>query len=83
MKVIYTKETYKLDNKYKVYWSKVGYICNDIHRPHIRITTYTETINEIRKKNNKPLVNVDNYLISVYDIQIYRLLKKLNKLFPK
>ena len=71
MRAIYTKRTYKYDNKYKTFWSKEGYICNHLNYP-IVITEF-----DIPNKQKKFF----NYLISVYDIDLEMLFKALNNIF--
>ena len=68
MKVIYTKETYKMDNKYKTFWSKKGYICNHIYYPMIII--------DYHKK-----YGITNYLIDSMDIDLRLLLNAIYKIF--
>ncbi len=79
MRAIYTKESYKHDGKHRFYWSKQGYLCNNLYAPHVRLTYYTESINKIKKKENSPLENHDDYLISIYDLKTIELIKQFNR----
>lgn len=65
MKVFYTKESYKMNGKYKRYFKKVGYICNHIFNPMIILTEFSENY----------IDNQDNYMIGVYDIDTRDLLE--------
>ena len=68
MKVIYTKSSYKLNDKVKTFWSKEGYICNHIYYPFVKLTKYKQYVK-------------DSYLISIYDTEVRDLLKALKKIF--
>ena len=71
MRVIYTKRTYKYNNKYKTFLSKEGYICNHLNYPIVLAEW------DIPSKH----IKYSNYLISVDDIDLYELLKALDKIF--
>ena len=72
MKVIYTKRSYKLNGKYRTYWSKEGYVCNHIHYPFAILTPIKH-----KELSSKYL----SYLVSIYDIDNRKLLKSLKKIF--
>ncbi len=72
MKVIYTKRSFKYNNKYRTYWSKEGYICNHLYYPFVILTPMNSTKYEVQ---------FENYLISVHDIDIKNLLESLEKIF--
>ena len=67
MKAFYTKRSFKLDDKIKRYWEKVGYICNHLYRPMVVLTEFSEYYKK----------NMDNYMIGVYDIDSINLFHSL------
>ena len=69
MKRIYTKNSYKFDNKYKTIWNPIGYICNHTYYPYIIIDSLKKDF------------DLTNYLIDIYDIDFRLLLEGLSKLF--
>lgn len=66
MRTIYTKRTYKHNNKYKTFWSKEGYICNHLYTPYVILI---------------PHKDFKNYLVDIYDSEFKRLIKSIKKIF--
>ena len=70
MKRMYTKNSYKLEGKYKTYWKEIGWICKHVYYPYVIIDI------------NKEYFGISK-LIPYNDHDIKELFVALNKIFKK
>lgn len=62
MRAIYTKRSFKNNDKYRIYWSKQGYLCDQIHSQYVRLDYDWSNKKHPDQKFSQHLINAHDYL---------------------